>query len=194
MSDLPALHDRAMDNLSYIRDTMERASAFTGVPGWGGVAMGVAGLGTAALARGTGSPGAWLATWLGGAAVAIVVGAVALARKARRAEGRVVTRPARRFVLGFVPPIVAGAVLTAALARAGQHALLPGAWLLLYGAGLVTGGAFSVRVVPLMGASFMALGACAFVTPARLGDAWLALGFGVLHVAFGAHIARRYGG
>jgi len=83
-SESPALHARAMDNLSFIRDTMERATAFTAVPGWGGVVMGVVALAAAALARGR-PPGAWLVTWLGAAVVALAVGCWAMTRKARRA-------------------------------------------------------------------------------------------------------------
>jgi hypothetical protein len=122
------------------------------------------------------------------------VGSVTLVRKARRAEGYVLTRPARRFLLGYLPPVCAGALLTVALSRAQLVGALPGTWLLLYGAGLVTGGVFSVRVVPVMGACFMALGAVALFSPEEWGNVWMALGFGVLHIAFGLIIARRYGG
>ena len=39
-----SLHSHAMDNLRFIRDAMERAGPFTGVPGWGGVAMALSAL------------------------------------------------------------------------------------------------------------------------------------------------------
>ena len=192
-SDTPALHARAMDNLSFIRHTMERATAFTAVPGWGGVAMGCVALAAAALARGR-SAEEWLATWLGAAVVAFALGAWSMVRKARRAGTTVFSYSGRRFVLSYVPPIAVGGLLTIALLRQGQDATLPGTWLLLYGTGVVTGGAFSVRVVPLMGVCFMALGALALFSPAAWGDALMAAGFGGLHILFGLLIARRYGG
>ena len=192
--DVPALHSRAMDNLSFIRSAMERASAFTAVPGWGGVAMGVmAVMGSVASARAT-TPRAWAVTWLGVAAVASATGAVTMVLKARREEGVGLSSKARRFFLGFLPPIGVGILLTLVLVRHELYGALAGTWLLLYGTGLVTGGVFSVRVVPIMGACFMTLGAVALFTPASLANVWMGLGFGGLHLVFGFLIARRFGG
>lgn len=182
-----------MDDLSFIRATMERATAFTAVPGWGGVLMGLTALGAALLAASQPDPAGWLAVWIGEAVAAVLIGSVAMGLKARGAGSTVLSRPGRQFLLGSSPPIVVGGLLTLALAQAGLHSLLPGAWLLLYGAGVVTGGAYSVRVVPAMGLAFLALGAVALFVPAW-GNLLLAVGFGGLHIGFGLLIARRYGG
>jgi hypothetical protein len=117
-----------------------------------------------------------------------------MARKARRGGTTVLSYSGRRFVLSYVPPILVGALLTVVLVRAGLHSTLPGTWLLLYGTGVVTGGAFSVRVVPLMGFCFMALGTAALFGPSAWGSGLMAAGFGLLHIVFGLIIARRYGG
>jgi hypothetical protein len=183
-----------MDDLSFIRDTMERASSFTAVPGGGGILMGIVALAAAGVARRAGDPNEWLAAWIAAAVLAAAVGAMTLIRKARRAEGYVLTRPARRFLLGYLPPLFVGALLTVALGQAGHAGLLPATWLLLYGTGLVTGGVFSVRVVPVMGACFMVLGGLALFSPEEWGNVWMALGFGGLHIVFGLIIARRHGG
>lgn len=192
-ADAPALHARAMDNLSFIRRTMERATAFTAVPGWGGVAMGGLALAAAVLAWGA-SPEEWLVTWLAASVAALGVGGLSMVRKARRGGTPVLSHSGRRFVLSYVPPILVGALLTVVLVRAGLHSALPGTWLLLYGTGVVTGGAFSVRVVPLMGICFMVLGTAALFGPPAWGNALMLAGFGLLHVIFGLIIARRYGG
>lgn len=190
----PAPHARAMDNLSFIRSTMERATAFTAVPGWGGVAMGVTALAAAAVARVVPSRGEWLMVWLAASALALSIGGWSMAAKARKAGTSVFSYSGRRFVLSYLPPLVVGALLTIVLARAGLYSALPGTWLLLYGTGVVTGGAFSVRVVPVMGFCFMALGALALLAPTAWGDWLMAFGFGGLHIVFGLIIARRYGG
>lgn len=190
----PALHARAMDNLSFIRQTMERATSFTAVPGWGGVAMGITALLAAAFAdRHQGTP-IWLATWLATAVVALAIGGGAMTAKARRAGTSVFCYSGRRFVLSYIPPFLVGILLTIVLVRAGLESALPGTWLLLYGTGVVTGGAYSVRAVPLMGLCFMALGAVALFAPPGWGDGLMALGFGGLHIGFGLVIARRHGG
>lgn len=188
-----ALGDRALEHLEFIRGTMARASSFTGVPGWGGVAMGGTALVAAWVAGRQATPGAWLTVWLADAALAFLVGAWSLSRKSRRIHGAVLPAPARRFLLSFVPPLAVGAALTPALWAAGQGAMLPGVWLLLYGAGIVTGGAFSVRAVPLLGLVLMAIGALVLTVPAW-GNLGMAAGFGGAQVVFGLYIARRHGG
>jgi len=190
----PAPRDHAFENLRFIRETMERSASFTGVPGWGGVAMGVTALVAAVLAVRQPTVEAWLTTWLMEAALAIVIGAWAVSVKARAVNLPLLSVAARKFVLSLSPPFVAGVLLTSALYRTGHTALLPGLWLLLYGAGVVTGGAFSVRIVPVMGVCFMVVGAVALFSPSSWGNLWLAAGFGGLQILFGIIIARRYGG
>ncbi len=188
------LHARAMDDLSFIRRTMEHATAFTAVPGWGGVAMGATALGAAAVAHDSVTPGEGLIPWLVASVAALLIGGWAMAMKARRAGTTVFSYSGRRFVLSFLPPLVVGALLTGALARAGLYQAVPGTWLLLYGTGVVTGGAFSIRVVPIMGICFLLLGVVALFGPPTWGNGLMAAGFGGLHIAFGLLIARRYGG
>jgi hypothetical protein len=190
----PALHARAMDNLRFIRETMERASSFTAVPGWGGVIMGVTALGAAAVASQQTSITNWLTIWLAEAVLAFLIGGWAMDRKARMAETPLLSGPGRKFALSFSPPMIVGALLTVALYWAGLTSIIPGTWLLLYGTAVVTGGAFSVKVVPVMGLCFMALGAIALFSPETWSDALMAAGFGLLHIIFGGYIARRHGG
>lgn len=194
MDKLPSLQAHAIDNLQFIRDAMSRASRFTAVPGWGGVVMGATALATAAAAAHARGPDEWTYWWLGEAAVAIVVAAVGIHRKARRLQLSLLDAPARRFALAYVPPLIAGAVLTLVFIGNGLTERLPGCWLLLYGVAITAGGTLSVRVVPLLGVLFMLLGAAAFAAPASYGDAFMAAGFGGLHILFGLIIARNYGG
>ncbi len=183
----------AMDNLRYIRRTMEQAGSFTAVPGIGGMCMGATALGAAWFSSRHPGPLSLLAVWLIEGSVALAIGLAGAAVKSRRARAPLLSGPGRKFVAGFAPPMAAGALLTAVLLHAGAVALLPGVWLLLDGAGVLAGGAASVRVVPLMGACFMAAGAAALVAPAW--GAWLlAAGFGGLHLVFGFVIAVKYGG
>lgn len=188
------LADRAIENLRYIRDTMTRSSSFTAVPGMGQAIIGVTAIGAAWLAHRQQTTLSWLSVWLVEAVLALSIGGVTMVRKASAVKDPMMTGPGRRVLLGFLPAFGSAAVLTAPLVLAGVPALLPGVWLLLYGTGVVAGGAFSVRPVPLMGISFLVVGTVALFTPAAWGDAWMATGFGGLHIVFGSVIARRYGG
>jgi len=173
---------------------MENASTFTAFSGWGLALIGALTVVAGWWAHRRFGRQSWLAAWLGLAAVSIAIAASTTWWKARRMRQPLLASPARRFALGLAPPLAAGAIVTVALARAGHFEWLPGIWLLLYGAGVVTGGAFSVRIVPAMGFAFMALGAAALLGPLAWCDWLLVAGFGGLHLAFGAIIGARYGG
>lgn len=185
---------------------MEGAAAFTDVPGWGLVVMGGLALAAALAASVQPTVERWLAVWMGTAPVATAFGAWAMLRKMRRrVKGPgafTLSVPARKFLLGFWPAILAGAVLTLALIdpftpgidpRIARR-VLPGLWLLMYGVGVTTAGAHSIRAVPLMGAAFLVLGVVALLLPVANGNLMMALGFGALQIVFGVRIARRYGG
>ena len=190
----PALHDRAMDNLQFIRDAMERAGAFTAVPGWGGVAIGVTALIATYIAHSRATFDQWMAVWFVEAAVALTLSAWAVRKKTQRAGIPFLSGPGRRFALNFAPPMIVGGILTIVLYRAGLVAAIPGVWLLLYGTGIVAGGAFSVPVVPALGLLLMVTGTVALFAPASWRDYFMAFGFGMLQITFGYVIARRYGG
>ncbi|HTP86372.1 MAG TPA: hypothetical protein VMJ34_05470 [Bryobacteraceae bacterium] len=188
------LHNRAMDNLRFIRDTMERARAFTGVPGWGGCIIGVSAIVVAALTARPMTTEHWLMAWFMEGMLAMGIGSIAVKLKADASDEPMLSAPARRFALSFAPPLMVGALLTIVLYRAHLAEAIPGMWLLLYGTGVVTGGAYSVRVVPIMGLCFMLLGGVALFCPFQVANVLLGAGFGGLHLVFGFIIARRFGG
>jgi hypothetical protein len=189
-----SINERAFENLKYIRETMERAGYFTAVPGWGGVLIGVSALLTALVSSWLPSRDLWFESWLGEAVLALAIGGWAMMEKGKKAKMTLLYGAGRKFALNLCPAIIAGGILTAVLYRDQLFGIMPGVWLLLYGVAIVTGGAFSVRIVPLMGVSFMTLGTIALLSPAQWGNWFMVAGFGVLHIIFGIVIARRYGG
>lgn len=188
------ISDRAIDNLAFIRETMERSVHFTAVPGYGGMLMGVTAVGAAYIASTQANLRDWLIVWLVEAALAFSIGLLAMWQKAKIAGGPLVSTPAKKFAIGFAPPLIAGVAITLGLWRYEHYEMMAPIWMLCYGASVVCGGAYSVRVIPVMGWCFMVLGAAAFALPAVYGNWLMAASFGVLHIIFGGVIARRYGG
>jgi len=193
-SETPALHDRAMDNLRYIRETMERATPFTGISGWGEITIGLTALIASFIAAQQQSFKAWFAVWVAEGVISLLIAGWSMDRKARAVHMPLVSGPGRKAVFSLAPPLIAGALLTLVLKRAGVESAIPGSWLLLYGTGVITGGMFSVRAVPAMGICFMLLGAVALFSPPAYANWFMAAGFGGLHLLFGAIIVRKYGG
>jgi hypothetical protein len=188
-------HSDPLEQIRYIRQTMESAGSFTAVPGVGQIVVGVTALAAAYFAaKQEVIAERWMAIWLVESVIALAIAAFAVARKARGANQSLLSGPARKFGLSFAPPLAVGALLTFLLYRAGMTAALPAMWLLLYGTAVITGGAFSVGIVPVMGMCFLTLGTLAVFTPTSWANAYMAMGFGGLHLVFGGIIARKHGG
>ena len=190
----PALHERAMDNLRYIRETMELATAFTGISGWGEIAIGVTALIASVIAAQQATFNSWLAVWIAEGLISLLIAGWSMDRKSRAIEMPLGSGPGRKAVFSLTPPLIAGGLLTIMLVKAGETSAIPGVWLLLYGTGVITGGMYSVKVVPIMGICLMALGALALFSPPAFANWFMAAGFGGLHLVFGAIIVRKYGG
>ncbi|MEZ5346845.1 MAG: hypothetical protein R2681_14940 [Pyrinomonadaceae bacterium] len=190
----PSLHGRAIDNLEFIRDAMQRSTEFTAVPGYGGVLMGATAVGAGIIAGMQQNYRGWLITWLVEAILAFSIGLLMMWQKSKLAETSLTSVPARKFALGFTPPLIAGVILTALLYFNGLFRFLPTVWLTLYGTAVVSGGAYSVRAVPILGWIFIVLGAVSVFIPAAYGNWLMGIGFGGLHIIFGFVIARKYGG
>lgn len=189
-----ALNERAIESLEFIRTTMARSAPFTAVPGRGGVAMGLLAIVAAVVARAAQTDAQWLATWIGCAALAVPVGFLFMRAKAQRYGLALWSAAGRRFLQGFAPAVIAAAVLTFGLVRLDAIELVPAAWLLLYGAGVLAGSTSSVPVLAWMGSLFLMLGILSVFTPPALRDLWLGSGFGALQIGFGIYIARNHGG
>lgn len=188
------IHSQAIDNLRYIRRTMESAAQFTAIPGRAGMLVGLTAIPAAWVAHRQTNSIAWLTVWVVEALLGVMTGFIFARRKAKRTATPLFAGPGRKFLTGLAPSILVAMLLTVVLFRAGLPQTAPGVWLLLYGAGIVAAGAFSVRLVPIMGACFLALGAIALCCPPVWGDTLLAVGFGGIQIVFGGIIARNYGG
>lgn len=188
------LSDHAIDNLAFIRETMERSTSFTAVPGYGGMLMGVTAIVTAYIANGQDYLRNWLIVWVTEAFLAASIGLLAIWQKSKIGGQSLLSAPARKFALNFAPPIVVGVALTFGLWRFEHYGVMAAMWMLCYGAAVISGGAYSVKAVPVMGWCFIVLGAVTLTLPRGYGDEMMAASFGLLHIIFGAVIARKYGG
>lgn len=186
--------DRALDNLKFIRETMERSTSFTAVPGYGGMLMGSTAVAAAFIANSQIYFVDALTVWLVEAALAFSIGLLAMWQKSKIGGQSLLSAPAKKFAMSFAPPLIVGVISVLGIWRYGDYFAMPAICMLCYGAAVVCGGAFSAKVVPVMGWSFILLGAVTFALPPNYGNLMMGASFGGLHIIFGAIIARRYGG
>jgi hypothetical protein len=193
-NDPPEMQARAMDNLRFIRETMEAAGTFTAVSGWGQVVIGATAVVAALVASQFGPSKDWVIVWAVEAFLALMISVWFMYNKAKSASLPLLTGTARKLLFSFTPVFVVGMLVTLAFMQRGSYEMLPPVWMLLYGSGVVAAGAFSVRIIPVMGAAFIVVGAAALFAPPALSTVFMIVSFGVLHMAFGVVIARRHGG
>src|SRR5687768_7148685 len=193
-ADPPEIHARAMDNLRFIRETMEAAGTFTAVSGWGQVVIGITAVIAAIVAARFAGSAEWVLVWAAEAGLALLISVWFMYNKAKSASLPLLTGSARKLLFSFSPVFAVGMVVTIALMLRGLYGLLPGIWMTLYGTAVVAAGAFSVRIVPVMGAAFIVVGGFALFAPQTWSTELMIVGFGLLHVIFGFIIARRHGG
>src|SRR4051812_253950 len=144
-SEPPEMQARAMDNLRFIRGVMESAVTFTAVSGWGQIVLGITAIVAALVASQMHLPWVRVATWVAEAGIAAGISVASMAIKSHAANMPLLSGPIRKLVLSFSPPMIVGAVLTAVLVLHGLYDYLPGIWMLLYGAAVVSAGTYSVR-------------------------------------------------
>lgn len=188
-----SLHLYAQDNLQFIRDTMEGAVSFTGISGKANVFAGVSAMVAAGLAARQTDTAAWLIVWMAELGLASAVGFVMTAAKARSQGSSLWSANGIKVLLAFIPAMVVGGILTLALYLQNDVTLLPGVWLCLYGASVMTGGAYSVPLIPVMGATFIVAGTLALFAPFSANTV-LGVSLGLIHILLGSLIWKNYGG
>ena len=113
--------DRAIDNLKFIRETMERSVVFTSVPGYGGVLMGAMAVVAAYIANSQPSSRDALIVWLTEAVLAFFIGLLAMWQKTKLSKTSLFSTPARKLLMNALPPFLCGAFITLGLWRFGHR-------------------------------------------------------------------------
>ena len=192
----------AQENLLYIRKTLEAAGQITAVPGKSLMTIGFIALAGAAFnGYVTGAP--WnashdprlaLATWGVVLLLSLAIVSLGIYRKSLQMCTPIQLPLLRKLLWSLCPALFVGGVLTSLVVRANHMDWLPIIWLGCYGAAVTNAGQVSVAPVRYMGLCFLLACGGAAVSPHGVGLAWLAMGFGWLHLVYGAYIARRYNG
>lgn len=197
-----------LQDLSDIRTMMEEATKFPSLSGLSGVMVGLLAIGgtIAAFVREptilfdlenavrAGKTDVTLFLALDAAAVLVLALSVAVLlslRMARRKKLPVWNRTARLLVTHLCLPLIAGALFCTALAVQNLAYLLPAVMLIFYGLALLNASKYTLAEIRYLGITQVLLGVVASFWISFSVWFWM-LGFGFLHIIYGAYLYWRY--
>lgn len=199
-----------LNDLAEIRSLMERSSRFISLSGLSGILAGVYALMGAAVAwylmdgqnikleagfmRREVSAELRLELLLVGLAVlvlALITGIWLTIRKSRKTGQAIWDKTARQLLISLLIPLVSGGTLCLIMMARGQLAIIAPMTLIFYGLALVNGSKYTLNDIHTLGLLEIGLGLLAAIF-LGYGLFFWAIGFGVLHIAYGYIMYRKY--
>ncbi|HTL81000.1 MAG TPA: hypothetical protein VL651_04820, partial [Bacteroidia bacterium] len=112
-------------------------------------------------------------------------------QKAKKANMKLWDHTAKRMIINLMIPLVAGGIFCLALLWHGVIGMVAPATLIFYGLGLLNGSKYTLNEIRYLGLMEIALGLIALVFVGS-GLVFWAIGFGVLHIIYGAFMYFKY--
>mgnify|MGYP006932268458 CR=1 FL=1 len=197
------------DELSSIRNLMERSVKFMSISGLAGVLAGCyALLGAAAaygIVYGFGADSGYRGHFFAAREIVVQLSAIAVTvlllsvatgilmsvRKAKRLQQSIWNPASRSLLIMVAVPLIAGGLLVLIFLWRGLYTIISPAFLIFYGLALVAGSPYTFHEVRWLGITEIALGLLAALVPGSGLVLW-AIGFGVLHIVYGGIMYYRY--
>ncbi|KYG78057.1 hypothetical protein [Roseivirga spongicola] len=203
------MSDKYIQDIAEIRQMMEKSSRFISLSGLSGVMAGIYALIGAYVAWKLAYTSETLVydqlivrdvrgnlTWLmlDAAAVlllAIITGVYLTRQKAKKQGVKTWDKTAQRLLINLLIPLATGGILVVIFYYQGLIGLIAPTTLIFYGLGLINASYYTYRDVRFLGISEVVLG---LVASAVIGYGLLiwAIGFGVLHIIYGAMMYFKY--
>jgi hypothetical protein len=124
-------------------------------------------------------------------ALSVVTGIFLTMKKAKQKGQKILDKIAVKMVVNLSIPVIAGGAFMLLLIDRGYYDILVSAMLIFYGLGLINGSKYTLNTIRNLGLAQIALGILAGLIPEFDYIIW-ALGFGVLHIVYGAFMWYKY--
>lgn len=195
------------ETLTEIRHLMERSSRFISLSGFSGIFAGVYALIGALVAYyylgGAIDPDTTSDSFDSGVLIfltvdallvmvlAIGTGILLTTKRAKKDGNSLLDAAAKKLIINLAIPLLTGGVFCIALIYQGNTHYVAPAMLVFYGLALVHASKYTRDVVRSLGMADVALGLIALFMPGY-GLVFWTLGFGILHIAYGAYMYNKY--
>jgi len=192
-----------LKDISEIKDIMHKSTRFMSLSGLSGILAGIYALIGAFVANMllTGYDGNYMANenmlpigileiilivvGLVVALLSFITGFILTKRRAKKNDEKIWTSLSKQLLQHFLIPMVAGGLLVLLLINKGYYGLVAPLTLIFYGLALVSASKYTLSLIKYLGLIEILLGLLAFYFFGN-GLLFWALGFGVLHIVYGA--------